>query len=393
MLMMTSTDDDPQAFDITVAPSQKFLYEIVGKEVFHSKWQPIESLKPLTFLRNVKIIYVDFNELNDFLEISGMKYVEEIISDNSKLKSLDGLENFEHLKKLTLCNTDVKSLTPIMTLKNLQHLDIRGTLIDPKEYEYFQSLHPGTYIVFITPMNPLRRNTDSLENPFLDYFKNIVDSEKTESILNEGILLSENKQYEMAISKFDKVLEINPKNVNAYIERSIAKQNLGDILGSIFDISQAIEYSSAKKYLLFYRRGALYLSLNKQYEALEDFNSSIKCNSNFEEGYIGVKEIYYNQGNISGMIEILNKLVLINPDNFSYYFDLGVAYGFQNNFSHVIMCMNKVLEKSPNDSEALYNRGAARMNLGMNSLGITDIKRSSDLGFVLAKEILNKMEI
>jgi Leucine-rich repeat (LRR) protein len=175
LLMMKSNLDDPLQYDISKTPTETFLNELFERKVFHNMWQPIETLKPLNAFRKVRKLILEFIEIRNFSEIAGMSFILEIIADNSKIESLEGLENFENLTKLTLCNTDVTTLKPIAALKNIQDLDIRGTLIHPKEYEYFRSLHPSTNVSFITPMNPLRRGKESLENPLLDYYKNLIN--------------------------------------------------------------------------------------------------------------------------------------------------------------------------------------------------------------------------
>jgi hypothetical protein len=174
LLVMKSNFDDPSQYNISETPSETFLSELFERKVFHSMWQPIDTLRPINAFINVRKIILEFIEIDDFSEIAGMIFLEEIIADNSKIQSLGGLENLESLKKLTLCNTDVTTLKPIAALNNLLDLDIRGTLIHPDEVDCFKSLHPSSNITFITPSNPLRRNKDSLENSLLDYYKNLI---------------------------------------------------------------------------------------------------------------------------------------------------------------------------------------------------------------------------
>ncbi len=174
LLMMKSNFDDPMKYDISENPSEAFINELFQREVFHSMWQRIDTLKPLTAFKKIKVLILEFIEARDFKEISGMTYITTIITDNSKIESLEGLESFENLEKLTLANTDVSTLKSIATLHNLKVLDIRGTLINPLEVEYYKSLNPSTELSFITPLNPLRRGKGSLENSLLDYYRNLT---------------------------------------------------------------------------------------------------------------------------------------------------------------------------------------------------------------------------
>lgn len=167
--------------DITIQPTEDFLIKLLSSEVFCNYWIPIQSLSPLIAMRNLKKLLLESVGVKDFNEISSLKNITTIHAGFSKLESLEGLENFENLEQITLSNTDITTLKPIASLLNINDIDIRGTLINPDEYELFKQLHPSARIDFISPMHPLRRNRESLENPLLDYYKNLINS----SIINE----------------------------------------------------------------------------------------------------------------------------------------------------------------------------------------------------------------
>lgn len=162
--------------DITIQPSEEFLIKLLNSEEFCSYWIPIQSLFPLNAMKNLKKLLLESVGVKDFNEISSMKNITTIHAGFSKLESLEGLENFESLEQITLSNTNITTLKPIASLPNINDLDIRGTLVNPEEYELFKQLHPSARIDFITQMHPLRRNRESLENSLLDYYKNLKDS-------------------------------------------------------------------------------------------------------------------------------------------------------------------------------------------------------------------------
>lgn len=391
LLMMKSNLDDPMQYDISAIPSEAFFNELFKREVFHSMLQRVSTLQPLTVLKKIKVLIVDFIEVEDFKEIAGMTNITTIIADNSKIESIEGIESFDNLEKLTLVNNDVTTLLPIATLRNLKNLDIRGTLINPQEVDMFRSLHPSCEISFITPLNPLRRNESSLENEILDYYKKMLnrDKKKEEALFKEGVRLSKKNQLGKAISKFNEVLEINPKNFNCLMERAYASHNSGDINNAIEDINILIDFGTIlpKEYSLYYR-GRLYMDLGELDKALYDYQSALKINPKYEESYLGIREIYLKYGNVHDIIEVMNSLISINPSNSNYYFDRGMAYIQLNDFNKVIQDMNKVLELSPNDSEALYYRGLGKFYNGQEDSAHKDLLKSRKFGFKMAYNFL-----
>lgn len=395
LLLMKSNSDDPLQYDISKTPSISFFIEIFERKIFNNLWQRITTLKPLNFINNLEKLILEFVNVRDFVEISNMTSIKIIHADFSKIESLEGLENFENLQILTLANTNVSTLKPIASLKNISFLSIRGTLIPPEEVEIFKSLHPLAKISFVTPWNPLRRNTYSLENPLLDYYKALSDGNIyiESELLAEGIRLSHDQRYIEAIKKFDKVLLINPLNFRCLIERGIAKHISGDLNGSIIDFDIVIENSKENIGIVYYYRGKSKFELNNFDDALSDYYVSIKHDPNLEQAYIEIKEIYLLQQNYNGVLEILGDLIKRFPNNSNHYYDIGITYGFLNDYRQAIFYMDKVLEFSPNDGEALYNRGAAKLNIGLTNAGLKDLEKSRNLGFHLAIEFFNENSI
>jgi tetratricopeptide (TPR) repeat protein len=75
------------------------------------------------------------------------------------------------------------------------------------------------------------------------------------------------KESERILSK---IIELNPKDSLAYFDRAIMRENLGDTLGAISDLTKEIEIDpkNADNYFL---RGMLYHKTKMYNEALADF--------------------------------------------------------------------------------------------------------------------------
>jgi tetratricopeptide (TPR) repeat protein len=91
-------------------------------------------------------------------------------------------------------------------------------------------------------------------------------------------------QYEEAIEDYNKAIELNPKNAEAYNNRGNAHSELNKHEEAIEDFNKAIELDP--KYAEAYNnRGNAYYELNKHEEAIEDFNKAIELNPNFAAAY------------------------------------------------------------------------------------------------------------
>lgn len=77
------------------------------------------------------------------------------------------------------------------------------------------------------------------------------------------------KKYPEAISWYDKVIALNPKSVESFTNRGIAKQCLLDYEGAMEDYTRAIEINPLMP-RAYPNRAAIYLQWNKQKEACAD---------------------------------------------------------------------------------------------------------------------------
>ena len=99
---------------------------------------------------------------------------------------------------------------------------------------------------------------------------------------NRGIAYYEQKEYELAISDYDKFIELNPNYADAYFGRGLAYADLGQVYAdkgmyerSIADFSKAIELtpnndkSTVVRYA--YLRGIIYRDIGEKEKAIADF--------------------------------------------------------------------------------------------------------------------------
>jgi tetratricopeptide (TPR) repeat protein len=79
-----------------------------------------------------------------------------------------------------------------------------------------------------------------------------------------------NNQFKEAEEILSVIIEINPLDSLAYLDRGIMRENMGDTIGAIADFSKEIEIDpkSADNYFL---RGMLYQKTKRYEEALLDF--------------------------------------------------------------------------------------------------------------------------
>jgi tetratricopeptide (TPR) repeat protein len=113
----------------------------------------------------------------------------------------------------------------------------------------------------------------------------------------QGIFFLEYLQdFKKAISSFNKSIELQSKYLDlSYIRRGHSKKMIDDFQGALNDVSMAIKLNPTAEY--YNTRGLVYVKMGYHTKAYEDFNTSVKLNDVFSEGYLnrGVIKFYLNQ--------------------------------------------------------------------------------------------------
>ena len=232
------------------------------------------------------------------------------------------------------------------------------------------------------------------ENPILAYTYYTWADKKVDS-----------ENYAEAIKGFNKAIELYPLAV-FYINRGIAKSNLGRYQETIQDDDEAIRLIP-DDFTIYYNRGIQKLKNGDYVEAIQDFDKGLKFNIDHAESYrnrgiaktknskpdyqsaiqdftdainrktrdVERAESYYNRGNAKlqsedydGAIEDSTEAIRLKDDFVDAYFVSGAAKVERPNpdYGGAIKDYNKIITLNPEDYRAYYNRGIAKKALGQN---------------------------
>jgi tetratricopeptide (TPR) repeat protein len=153
------------------------------------------------------------------------------------------------------------------------------------------------------------------------------------SIHNLGLLYLNNRQYDEAVAKFNRVIELAP-------EHSGAHNNLAYIYGT-----------------------------QGKYDLMEaEANRAIYWNPEGTSARYNLASLYLSTGRIEEAIAQYQAITRAAPhESSNAYNQLGVIYAQKNQLELAIGNWQKALEIDPNDRNALTNIGRAREMMGAGS--------------------------
>ena len=181
-----------------------------------------------------------------------------------------------------------------------------------------------------------------------------------------------------AISCYDKVLDIDPRNAAAYSNRGVAKSRLGDHQAAIADYDKALEINpnSAGAYS---NRGVAKSDLGDHQTAIADHDKALEIDPKLAEAYNNRGKTKSGLGDHQAAIADCDKALEINPKLAGAYSDRGGAKSGLGDHQAAIADCDKALEINPNYAEAYYNRAVANVALGLKGAARVDFTTMLEL--------------
>lgn len=181
-----------------------------------------------------------------------------------------------------------------------------------------------------------------------------------------------------AINDFNKVLEINIKNLEARKYKSNALIALQQYRESIKELAIIIE-SDNKNPLYFSRRGYCYVMINNLKLALEDYNKAIELDANKSIYHLHRGIVYYKMKNFSKAINDYTRSIELDSKNVFTFELRGQSYISLKEYKLAIEDFNKTIELEPQNYERYSERAKVYQKLELYEEAIMDYGKSIDL--------------
>ena len=196
-------------------------------------------------------------------------------------------------------------------------------------------------------------------------------------------------KYDKAILDYNKAIEQNPKNSEVYTNRGNAYYSQSKYTQAIADYTEAINLDP-KVTEAYYNRGRTHSLQGEYTQAVADYTKVINLNSEDSEAYFDRGNAYASQSDYAQAISDYDKAIDLNPKFNEAYTNRGIAYFEQGKYAQAISDLSKALNLNPENSEVYYNRGNAYRSMGDYIRAISDYGRAVDLNPKLGKAYYNR---
>lgn len=192
---------------------------------------------------------------------------------------------------------------------------------------------------FETAINLLNKAIEI--SPAADYYRDFGD-----------IMFDVGKKQE-AGQIYRKALELNPDDAETSFNLALLSQELGNIDEAISCFENVVRINP-KDSEAFNSLGVLVYNHKKDFiNAEKCFNKAVELKPSFVDGYFNLGLVYTALNQNDKAVFNYNKAVKLNPKLSKAYFNMGLLFG--NDFDKTIECYTKLIQLEPQNADAYYN--------------------------------------
>lgn len=200
------------------------------------------------------------------------------------------------------------------------------------------------------------------------------------------------EDFEGAVSDYNRALQINPTDYEAYYGRGFSKSKLNDQRSAIQDLTRAVEINNsftndAKKisYVGPINRGVLDNLRSVVQERIKiNELSSERAEAYFIRGLSKSKS-----GDSKGAILDMNSAIELNPTYSEAYFSRGLVHSSTGDQMSAILDCSNAIKLRPNYPESYYVRGIIKHSLGDVNGGCLDLSKAGELGYTPSYKVIS----
>jgi tetratricopeptide (TPR) repeat protein len=179
----------------------------------------------------------------------------------------------------------------------------------------------------------------------------------------DGYTYYDNKNADSAIFFFDKAVQYNPKDEEAYRMLGCSYLNKNSLDTAELYINKSIEIYP-ENYSAYSNKGTIYLNRNQYDKALEYYNKATYLKRNLTEAHYYASVCEMQKNNYQGAIKHLESALKHNGQIYEVYYNLGVAYLNVGNYNKAEENFGNALTLNPNSAQGYLALGEVYKKMG-----------------------------
>lgn len=192
-----------------------------------------------------------------------------------------------------------------------------------------------------------------------------MNMEKYNDLISQGISLMSSENYDAAKENFQKAIDQNPEELEAYIHMGNACANLGVYDEALASFKKALIVDSTNGEI-HYAIGNVYLLMNENVKAIESYNKAENLGYKSSEMYQIMTMIFFEVGDNLQAMRNINRAINASPFDGELRLFKARIYLYQNRFEEALETLDDLKKILPDAFEAYDLR--VQILLGLNKI-------------------------
>jgi Tfp pilus assembly protein PilF len=192
-----------------------------------------------------------------------------------------------------------------------------------------------------------------------------------------------------SVALWDDVIKKYPDYSYAYNMRGMGKIEQKNIQGALLDFQKVTELKP-DQLSAYMNIAEIHIKTGNAEKAIENYSKAINLSDTISNAWLyrGVAKFQLND--LKGALSDLSKAIELNNKLELAYMNRGLVYNAQKNHTGAISDMNKLIEINPQIERAYYIRGLNYFEIDSIDLGCKDMQQAYEMGIQVAREEMNK---
>ena len=251
-----------------------------------------------------------------------------------------------------------------------------------KDIEEAYKLDPKLEVTYLLTVGNIKGEQGHLKQALDSYekaLKLISDNAMRSSIFNNmGIVFDEMKQHNKALSAFNKSIELDSKNMTAYLNRGshYAIQEQFDKAIKNFESAMKLEPNSIDPHLA---KGMTYRVMSQFENALDEFGYALELEPRNAYVCFEMGVTYERLRQFDKALELYDQALVSKPNFAHVYTHKGIVYGNLGEHEEAIRNLSEAIKLNSKEEMAYLNRGVGYANIGKYDLALKDFEMTIKL--------------
>ena len=207
-----------------------------------------------------------------------------------------------------------------------------------------------------------------------------ADSERRQcDLLRElGLLFAAEQDYENAITSWEKLLDINPDDHEAWYARGLTLSVLGRKEEAVQSYDRAVAINP-NYHEAWYARGLALDDLGRKEEAVQSYDKAVDIKPDYHAAWFNRGLALDDLGRKEEAVQSYNKALDIKPDKHEAWVRRGVVLTYLGRYEEALQSFDQALQIQPDFADAYYNKACWYGLQGTIDLAIETLRQAITL--------------